>query len=72
MILRTVRWLIVLSLALIPVPTIVLNVGWTFKPQSPGWNRDYFAMERVQVTCLRHKNVLSRESTSGIRRGKLC
>jgi hypothetical protein len=40
----------VLSLAVIAVPTIVLNVGWTYKPQSPGWNRGYFAMERVQVT----------------------
>jgi hypothetical protein len=49
-ILRIVRWLIVLSLAVIAVPTIVLNVGWTYKPQSPGWNRGYFAMERVQVT----------------------
>lgn len=49
-ILRIVRWLIALSLVVIVVPTIVLNAGWSYMPQSPSWNRGYFAMERIQVT----------------------
>lgn len=50
MILKTVRWLIVLSLVIIVVPTIVLNAGWSYNPDSPRWNRGFFAMERIQVT----------------------
>lgn len=49
-ILRIVRWLIFLSLVVIVVPTIVLNSGWSYMPDSPGWNHGYFAMERIQVT----------------------
>jgi hypothetical protein len=49
-ILRIVRWLIVLSLVVIVVPTIVLNAGWSYMPDSPGWSHGYFAMERIQVS----------------------
>lgn len=49
-ILKTVRWLIVLSLVVIVIPTIVLNAGWSYNPQSPSWSRGYFAMERIQMT----------------------
>lgn len=49
-ILRIVRYLIVLSLAVIVVPTIVLNAGWTYMPDSLAWTEGYFAMERIQVT----------------------
>ena len=49
-ILRIVRWLIVLCLFVIVVPTIVLNAGWSYMPDSLGWNHGYFAMERIQMT----------------------
>lgn len=49
-ILRSVRALIVLSLLVIVVPTIVLNAGWSYMPQSLAWVQGYFVMERIQVT----------------------
>ncbi|KAJ6189978.1 hypothetical protein N7519_004886 [Penicillium mononematosum] len=45
-----VRALIILCLIVIVVPTIVLNVGWTYMPQSPAWVQGYAAYERIQVT----------------------
>lgn len=48
--LAIVRWLIIFSLAVIVVPTIVLNAGWTYMPHSDAWVQGYSAMERIQVT----------------------
>lgn len=45
-----VRWLIILSLVVIVIPTIVLNAGWTYMPHSDPWVRGYDAIERIQVT----------------------
>ncbi|KAE8423927.1 hypothetical protein BDV36DRAFT_303277 [Aspergillus pseudocaelatus] len=45
-----VRWLIIWSLFMIVVPTIVLNVGSSYLPQSLPWVRGYEAIERIQVT----------------------
>ncbi|KAJ5112523.1 hypothetical protein N7532_000568 [Penicillium argentinense] len=49
-ILGFVRGLIILSLIAIVVPTIVLNVGWSYMPQTPAWVNGYAAIERIQVT----------------------
>lgn len=49
-ILRFIRWLIILSLVLIVLPTILLNVGWTYAPSSPAWVLGYSVIERIQVT----------------------
>ncbi|KAB8226423.1 hypothetical protein BDV33DRAFT_197423 [Aspergillus novoparasiticus] len=49
-VLAFVRWLIIWSLFTIVVPTIVLNVGSSYVPQSPRWVQGYEAIERIQVT----------------------
>lgn len=48
-ILGIVWGLTILSLVVTVVPTIVLNVGWSYMPQSPAWVDGYAAIERIQV-----------------------
>ncbi|RMJ25227.1 hypothetical protein PHISP_03885 [Aspergillus sp. HF37] len=50
LILVFVRWLIFFSLLAIVIPTIVLNVGSSYTPQSSEWVRGYNAIERIQLT----------------------
>lgn len=45
-----VRCLIILSLVVIVLPTILLNAGWTYMPQSPAWVQGFTAIERIQIT----------------------
>lgn len=45
-----VRWLILFSLLAIVIPTIVLNVGSSYTPQSSEWVRGYKVIERIQLT----------------------
>lgn len=45
-----VRWLIILSLVLIVIPTIVLDAGWTYMPHSEPWVTGYDIIERIQIT----------------------
>lgn len=50
LVLAFVRWLIIWSLLTIVVPTIVLNVGSSYMPQSLPWVQGFEAIERIQVT----------------------
>ena len=50
LVLAFVRWLIVFSFIAIVIPTITLNVGATYVPQSKGWVDGYDIFERLQVT----------------------
>lgn len=49
-ILAFVRGLIISSLVVIVIPTIVLNVGWNYDPQSSAWAQGFGAIQRVQMT----------------------
>lgn len=49
-ILRFIRWLIILAFGGIVAPTVVLHVGWAYKPHSPSWSHGFPIMERIQVT----------------------
>lgn len=44
-----VRWLIVFCYIAIVIPTIVLNVGSSFVPQSTAWVKGFDVVERLQV-----------------------
>lgn len=48
--LRFVRWLIAFSLVGIVLPTIILDAGWSYMPDSPVWVYGYNTMERIQLT----------------------
>ena len=50
LVLAFVRWLIVFCFIAIIIPTITLNVGSTYVPQSRGWVDGYAVFERLQVT----------------------
>ncbi|RJE18398.1 hypothetical protein PHISCL_09267 [Aspergillus sclerotialis] len=45
-----VRWLIVFSLVAIAIPTIVLDFGWSYIPESAEWKLAFDVIERIQVT----------------------
>lgn len=49
LLLRYVRWLIILSIFAIVIPTIILNVGSSYVT-STGWTRGFQAVERIQLT----------------------
>lgn len=48
-VLRYVRWLIILSIFAIIIPTIILNVGSSYAPTTK-WIHGFKAMERIQLT----------------------
>ena len=45
-----VRWLVIFSLLAIAAPTIILDFGWSYIPQSATWSRGFEVIERIQVT----------------------
>ncbi|KAJ5387222.1 hypothetical protein N7509_009763 [Penicillium cosmopolitanum] len=45
-----VRALIIICLVVVVAPTIVLNAGWSYMPESPAWVQGYAAYERIQIT----------------------
>lgn len=49
-VLRAVRWVILLSLFAIALPTVITNVVSTYKPESQGWVQGFAVIERLQVT----------------------
>lgn len=53
-----VRWLIVFCYITIVIPTITLNVGSTFVPQSAAWVKGFNVMERIQVTWFTAQEIL--------------
>ncbi|GLI76678.1 hypothetical protein PoHVEF18_004954 [Penicillium ochrochloron] len=50
LVLGFVRWLIVFCYITIVIPTVTLNVGSSFVPQSTAWVKGFDVMERIQVT----------------------
>ncbi|OOQ89689.1 integral membrane protein [Penicillium brasilianum] len=48
-VLAFVRWLIVFCYVAIAIPTVTLNIGSTYVPESAGWVDGFDAMERIQV-----------------------
>ncbi|KAF3391437.1 hypothetical protein F1880_007514 [Penicillium rolfsii] len=57
-VLAFVRWLIVFCYITIVIPTITLNVGSAYVPQSTAWVRGYSVMERIQVTWFTAQEIL--------------
>ncbi|KAJ5910909.1 uncharacterized protein N7473_000212 [Penicillium subrubescens] len=53
-----VRWLIVFCYITIVIPTITLNVGSSFVPQSTAWVKGFDVMERIQVTWFTAQEIL--------------
>ncbi|CAI7672876.1 unnamed protein product [Penicillium pancosmium] len=49
-VLGLVRALIIICLIVVVAPTIVLNAGWSYMPESPAWVQGYAAYERIQIT----------------------
>lgn len=58
LVLAFVRWLVVFAYITIVIPTIVLNVGSSFVPQSVQWVKGFSVMERIQVTWFTAQEVL--------------